>query len=65
MSRLPAMTVAEIEAYCRRHGLTNFASEHLARFAEHADKAAETGRGLPRLASKGDEPAHVFRVPQK
>ena len=65
MSELPAMTAAEIEAFCRRHGLTSFAPEHLARFAELAQKVAETGRGLPRMPSKSDEPAHTFRVTRK
>ena len=65
MSKPTAITAAEIESIAKRHGLTNFAPEHLARLAELADKVAETGRALPRLPSKGDEPAHVFRVPQK
>ena len=64
MSKPPAITSSEIEIYARRHGLTNFAAEHLARLAELAEKVAETGRALPRLSSKSDEPAHVFRVPQ-
>jgi len=65
MSKIPAITAAEIETYAKRHGLTNFAPEHLARLAELAEKVAETSRALPRLPSKSDEPAHVFRVPQK
>lgn len=65
MPKLSAMTAAEIEIYCRRQGFTNFAAEHLVRLAELADKAAETGRALPRMPSKADEPAHVFRVPQR
>jgi len=65
MSKISAITAAEIETYAKRHGLTNFAPEHLARLAELADKVAETSRALPRLPSKSDEPAHVFRVPQK
>lgn len=65
MSKLPAFTAAEIEIYARRHGLENFASEHLARLAELAEKVAETSRALPRLPCKSNEPAHVFRVPQR
>ena len=65
MSKPPAITPSEIETYARRHGLTNFAPEHLARLAELAEKVVETGRALPRLPSKSDEPAHVFRVPLK
>lgn len=65
MSKMPAISAAEIEIYAKRHGLTNFAPEHLARLAELAEQVAETSRALPRLASKSDEPAHVFRAPQK
>jgi len=65
MSKIPAISAAEIDIYARRHGLTNFAPEHLARLAELAEKVAETSRALPRLPSKSDEPAHVFHVPQK
>jgi hypothetical protein len=65
MSKVPALTAAEIEVYARRHGLTNFAPEHLARLAELAEKVAETSRAVPRLPSKSDEPAHVFRVSQR
>lgn len=64
MPELPAITVAEIEAYATRYGLTNLAPEHLARLAELADKVAEVGRGLPRMPSKDDEPAHTFLVPK-
>ncbi len=65
MSKVLPFTPAEIEIFARRHGLTNFAPEHLPRLAELAEKVAETSRALPRLPSKSDEPAHVFRVPQK
>ena len=65
MSNIPAMTSTEVEIFARRHGLTNLASEHLARLAELADRVAETSRALPRLPSKNNEPAHVFSVPQK
>jgi hypothetical protein len=62
MLKVPAITIAEIEIFARRHGLTNFAPENLARLAELAEKVAETSRALPRLPSKSSEPAHVFRV---
>ena len=65
MPKMPAITAAEIETYAKRHGLINFPPEHLARLAELAETVAETSRALPRMPSKGDEPAHVFRVPQK
>jgi aspartyl-tRNA(Asn)/glutamyl-tRNA(Gln) amidotransferase subunit A len=64
MTEIPATSLAEIEAFARRHGLTNLAPDHLKRLAELADKVAAAGRALPRMPSKEDEPAHSFRVPQ-
>jgi aspartyl-tRNA(Asn)/glutamyl-tRNA(Gln) amidotransferase subunit A len=64
MSEIPATSLAEIEAFARRYGLRNLSPDHLKRMAEIADKVAATGRGLPRMPSKEDEPAHSFRVPQ-
>jgi hypothetical protein len=64
MSDIPPTSLAEIEAYARRHGLTNLNADHLKRLAELADKVAATSRALPRMPSKEDEPAHSFRVPQ-
>ena len=64
MSEIPATSMAEIEAYALRYGLTNLTPEHLKRLAEIADKVAAAGRSLPRMPSKEDEPAHSFRVPQ-
>ena len=65
MSKPTPHSTAEIEAFCHRYGLTNFAPEHMARLAELADKVAEVGRSLPRMPTKSAEPAHVFRVPLK
>ena len=64
MTDIPAISLAEIEAYARRHGLTNLTPDHLRRLAELADRVAAAGRTLPRMPSKEDEPAHGFRVPQ-
>lgn len=64
MSDIPPTSMAEIEAYALRYGLTNLTPEHLKRLAEIADKVAAAGRSLPRMPSKEDEPAHTFRVPQ-
>jgi aspartyl-tRNA(Asn)/glutamyl-tRNA(Gln) amidotransferase subunit A len=64
MSEIPATTLAEIEAFARRYGLTNLTPDHLRRMTELADKVAATARALPRMPSKEDEPAHSFRVPQ-
>ncbi|MGJ5180304.1 hypothetical protein ACQR16_22275 [Bradyrhizobium oligotrophicum] len=64
MNDVPPTSIAEIEAFARRHGLTTLTPEHLARMAELADKVAATARALPRMPSKEDEPAHGFRVPQ-
>jgi aspartyl-tRNA(Asn)/glutamyl-tRNA(Gln) amidotransferase subunit A len=64
MTDVRATTLSEIEAFARRHGLTNLAPEHLKRLAEITDTVSAVGRGLPRMSSKEDEPAHTFRVPQ-
>jgi hypothetical protein len=64
MTEIPATSLAETEAFARRHGLTNLAPDHLKRLAELADKVAAAGRALPRMPSKEDEPAHSFQVPQ-
>jgi aspartyl-tRNA(Asn)/glutamyl-tRNA(Gln) amidotransferase subunit A len=64
MNEIPAATLAEIEAFARRYGLTNLTPDHLKRMTELADKVAATGRAVPRMPSKEDEPAHSFRVPQ-
>jgi aspartyl-tRNA(Asn)/glutamyl-tRNA(Gln) amidotransferase subunit A len=64
MTDSPATTLPEIEAFARRHGLTNLAPEHMKRLAEISDSVAAVGRSLPRMSSKEDEPAHTFRVPQ-
>lgn len=59
------ITETEIKAYVLRYGLTNLTDEHLSRLVEIADVVAEVGRKIPRVPAKGDEPAHVFRVPLK
>ena len=59
------ITESEITAYAERHGLTNLSAAQLARLAEIADLVADVSRRLPRMPSKSDEPAHVFRVPLK
>jgi aspartyl-tRNA(Asn)/glutamyl-tRNA(Gln) amidotransferase subunit A len=63
MNEIPPTTLAEIEAFALRYGLTNLTPDHLKRMTELADKVAATGRALPRMPSKEDEPAHSFRVP--
>lgn len=65
MADIPNYSPAEFAAFARRHGLTGLAPEHLRRMAELADKVAEIGRLLPRMARKDHEPAHVLRVPLK
>jgi hypothetical protein len=64
MTDIPATTIPEIEAFARRRGLTNLAPDQIERLAEIADTVAAAGRAVPRMASKEDEPAHTFRVPQ-
>jgi hypothetical protein len=63
MSDYPAWTQDEIDAFAARYGLTNLTPEHRARMRELADRVAAAGRAIPRMPSKGHEPASVFRVP--
>lgn len=65
MADIPNYSPAEFAAFAKRHGLTGLAPELMKRMAELADKIAETGRTLPRMARKDHEPAHVLRVPLK
>jgi aspartyl-tRNA(Asn)/glutamyl-tRNA(Gln) amidotransferase subunit A len=58
-------SVAEIEAFARRFGLSGLSAEHLRELAERAGMVAALGRDLPRMPRKDAEPAHVFRVPLK
>ncbi|GJD53254.1 Putative amidase AmiD [Methylobacterium crusticola] len=60
---VPPELLAEAGAYARRYGLTELSPAMLAELAALFDKAASAGRAIPRMPSKEDEPAHVFRVP--
>ena len=61
MSEPMKPTVAEIQAFARRHGLDKLAPEHLARLAELAVYVGDLGRTLPRPDQKADAPAAVVR----
>jgi len=63
MSDFPAWTQDEINAFAARYGLANLTPDHLARMRELADRVSAAGRAIPRMPSKGDEPASTFRVP--
>ncbi|MXQ14472.1 hypothetical protein [Microvirga makkahensis] len=58
----PSWSEEEIAAYVARYGLKNLTPEHLVRLRELAENVARTGSAIPRMASKYDEPAHVFHV---
>ena len=60
---VPPELLAEARTYATRYGLSNLSPDQLAELATLFDKAATAGRAIPRMASKEDEPAHVFRVP--
>jgi hypothetical protein len=63
MSDIPPWTDSEIAAYCARIGLTTLDAEGMARLRQNADKVAATGRALPRMARKEDEPANRALLP--
>lgn len=45
------------------NGLKEVRPEELARMVELANKVAATSAAIPRMPSKGDEPASIFKVP--
>lgn len=45
------------------HGLKDAGPEELARMVERANKVAATSAAIPRMPSKGHEPASTFKVP--
>jgi aspartyl-tRNA(Asn)/glutamyl-tRNA(Gln) amidotransferase subunit A len=53
----------EARRYAARYGLDRLDDGGLAELASLFDKAASAGLAVPRMPSKEDEPAHVFRVP--
>lgn len=65
MTSTPTWTEQEIAAFCARIGLTNLDPEAMERLRWNADKVAATGRALPRMPRKDDEPAGIFAVPLK
>ena len=63
MSDIPPWTEAEIAALCARIGAAPFDPEGMARLRETADKVTATGRALPRMTRKEDEPAGRILFP--
>jgi aspartyl-tRNA(Asn)/glutamyl-tRNA(Gln) amidotransferase subunit A len=61
----PPWTLAEIETYAARHGLTGLDAAMLERLRDLADRVAATGQAVPRMPRKDDEPATVFALPLK
>lgn len=59
MSETPTPTLAEIEAFARRHSLEKLSPGQLARMAELAVYVGDLGRMLPRPARKEDAPATI------
>jgi len=57
------MTDEEVDLFCVRHGLDALTPAERARMAVLARAVAEAAAALPRVASKFEEPATVFRVP--
>jgi hypothetical protein len=49
--------------YAEIYGLTNLTPEHIARMAELANRVVKAAAAIPRMPSKGDEPASTFKVP--
>ena len=59
----PAWTPETMAAYAALYGLGKLTPEQVARMAELGNKAAATARAIPRMPSKSDEPASIFKVP--
>jgi aspartyl-tRNA(Asn)/glutamyl-tRNA(Gln) amidotransferase subunit A len=53
----------EARRYAARYGLDMLDEGGLAELASLFEKTASAGLAIPRMLSKEDEPAHVFRVP--
>lgn len=55
-------TTAEAEAFIRRHGFAKLGPADIAAMAAAMERIAIAGMNVPRVASKFDAPAPVFRV---
>lgn len=62
MTKIAEPSLAEIEAFARRHGLTKLKPEHIARMRELAPKVAEVARTMPRVPEKEDAPTFPRRL---
>jgi hypothetical protein len=63
MSDAAKPSVEEMTIWARSYGLDKLKPEHVARMAELAVYVADLGRTLPRVPSKEDGPAPVFKPP--
>jgi hypothetical protein len=55
-------STAEAEAFIKRHGLARLGPDQYDAMAAAMDRIAAAGQAVPRVASKFDAPAPVFRV---
>lgn len=62
MTKTAEPSLAEIEAFARRHGLVKLKPEHIARMRELAPHVAEQSRTLARAPKKADAPAIPRRL---
>jgi len=58
-----SVSMEEAEALARRLGMTWLSPTDMERLREAMATAARSGLAVPRVSSKFDQPAPVFRVP--
>lgn len=56
-------TLEEVAAFAALQGLKEVTPEEVERIAMLATKVARVSAEIPRMPSKGHEPANVFKVP--
>jgi hypothetical protein len=56
-------TREQMACYAALHGLANATPEEMERMAMLATKVAQVAADVPRMPSKGSEPASIFKVP--
>jgi hypothetical protein len=56
-------TPESMAAFAAIYGLSSLTPEHVARMAELGNKVVKAAAAIPRMPSKGDEPASIFKVP--
>jgi hypothetical protein len=58
----PEVSLEEAVAFARQWGLTSLRPEDMENLRESMNAIARAGRAVPRVPSKFDQPAAVFRV---